>query len=132
MSKWKFTVEAQSPGNPRQTWITGFSERQLALLLSKGHKEKLAKARLAEEVLEHPESIIKGWGRDKADSWIYVGAPPHDYRSDSIETPPPKGKRSLVFVLPDGTIDDWVWRDARTDEPGLPDGMKGNVVWPVN
>lgn len=132
MSKWKFTVEAQSPEDPDRTWITGFPERHLALLVSKGHKEKLAKARLAEEVLAQPESIIKGWGRDKADSWIYVGSPPHDFRSDSIETPPPKGMLFLVFVLPDGTIDDWAWRHATADEPGLPEGMKGTVIWPVN
>ena len=132
MSKWKFTVEAQSPESPLRTWSTGFSERHLNLLVAKGHKEMLARARLAEEVLRTPEAIIKGWGRDQAESWIYVGAPAHDYRSDSIETPPPQGKLFLVFVLPDGTIDDWAWRDARADEPGMPEGMKGSVIWPVS
>jgi hypothetical protein len=132
MSRWKFTIEAQSPRDASQSWPTGFSARALEFLISKGHKEKLARARLAEEVLRAPESIIEGWGREKDDCWIYVGSPPHDFRSDSVETPPPKGMLFLVFVLPDGTIDDWAWREARLDEPNLPEGMKGTVIWPVN
>jgi len=132
MTRWQFQIDAQSPRGAGHTWPTGFSARNLEFLISKGHKEKLAKARLAEEVLLAPDSIIRGWGRDKDDCWIYIGKPGHDFRSDSIETPPPVGKLFLVFVLPDGTIDDWAWRDARADEPNLPAGMKGEVVWPAN
>jgi hypothetical protein len=132
MAKWKFTIEAQSPTGQFGTWQTGFAARTLEFLISKGHKEKLARARLVEEVLTTPEAIIQGWGRDKDDCWIYVGSPPHDFRSDSVETPSLRGMLLLVFVLPDGTIDDWGWREARSDEPGLPEGMKGKVVWPVN
>lgn len=107
MAKWKFTIEAQSPAGQIGTWQTGFAARTLEFLISKGHKEKLARARLVEGVLKTPETIIQGWGRDKDDCLIYVGSPRQDFRSDSVETPPPRGMLFLVFVFPDGTIDDW-------------------------
>ncbi len=132
MKRWKFVIEAQSPDDPHATWRTGFTVRTIELLISKGHTEKLARARLAEEVLQSPDSIIKGWGRDRDDCLIYVGAPLQDYRSSSVETPPPKGMLFLVFVLSDGTIDDWSWRPAEAGEPGMPEGMKGTVLWPAN
>jgi hypothetical protein len=130
--QWKLSVDAQSPHNPTATWRTGFTSRTIDLLISKGHMARLARARLAEEVLQAPDSIIQRWGREKDDCLIYVGTPSRDYRSSTVETPPPHGMLFLVFVLPDGTIDDWSWRPAEAGEPGMPEGMKGKVVWPAS
>jgi hypothetical protein len=38
----------------------------------------------------------------------------------------------VVFVLPDGTIDDWAWRPACKDNEELPEGITGEVIWPKN
>jgi hypothetical protein len=36
----------------------------------------------------------------------------------------------LVFVLPDGTIDHWTWREQSKEDPGLPEGFaEGTVSW---
>jgi len=35
----------------------------------------------------------------------------------------------LVFVLPDGTIDDWNWRKVDANHPDLPEGVNGRLVW---
>jgi hypothetical protein len=126
-----YSFLAQSPQDPEETWEVGVSERDLKKLIHDGHKEKLARARLIEEVFDDPTtlvSIIQGWGRNKDECVIYVTSPGRDYRSDSIETPGQPGRVFLIFVLPDGTIDDWCWRDVASD--GLPDGVKGDTVWP--
>lgn len=133
MSRWTYSFVAQSPHGPEETWEIGISERDLKFLLQHGHTAKLARARLIEEVFEDPAklvSIIQGWGRHKDECIIYVTSPGHDYRSDRIETPPQHGRVFLIFVLPDGTIDDWCWRDEGSE--GRPDGVEGNIVWPRN
>jgi hypothetical protein len=131
MSKWMYSYLAQSPDGPQRTWPVGLPERDLKLLISKGHTEKLSRARLIEEVFQDPSmlvSIIKGWGRNKAECFIYVTLPSNDYRSDSIQTPAQPGRMFLIFVLPDGTIDDWSWRGRGDGE--RPDGVLGEIIWP--
>jgi hypothetical protein len=92
----------------------------------------MARLLLVAEVLLTPDAIVSGWGRpDRDDCFVYVGRPSRDYRRISIETTPPPNQLFLVFVLPDGTIDDWNWRIADAADPSKPEGMKGHVIWPT-
>lgn len=58
--------------------------------------------------------MIQGWSRPEYNEeyLVYVGSPKYDKRKlgdvedGDIENPAPKGKLFLVFVLPDGTIED--------------------------
>jgi hypothetical protein len=133
MSRWKYAYSVQSPDDPGKTRDVGISEKDLKFLYEHGHKEKLARARLVDEVFQDPVrilTIIRGWGRDKDECVIYVTSPGHDYRSDSIETPSQPNRLFLIFVMPDGTIDDWNWRDIGND--GRPEGVGGKIIWQQN
>jgi len=119
-------MTAPLPSNPSlETWKVGIAESKIRLLRENGDKRRLVRIRLVKEVCEKPGDIVHGWKRqDKDDCYLYYGSPKSDYRSATIETPAPEGMVFLVFVLPDGTIDDWNWRPASEDDPRIPEGIR--------
>jgi hypothetical protein len=131
MTRWIWTLQARHPGNPDGAhWQVGLDQAHIEHLRSKGHKTLLARLILVEETLKDTTVIIRGWSRPgKEDCYVYVGKPKHDRRSAVIETPAPPNKVFLVFVLPNGTIDHWTWRDENPEEPGLPQGVTGETLW---
>jgi hypothetical protein len=103
----------------------------LELLQEKGHIVKQARILLIDEVLRETWAIFQGWSRPGTDDClVYVGNPGQDYRGPRIETPSPPGMVFLVFVLPDGTIDDWNWRKVTASDPDMPEGVIGRKIWP--
>jgi hypothetical protein len=130
MARWKLTFPAQLPTDPAAQWGCGIHGQKLDILIKASDTVWLARIALIPPVLAEPRRIIRGWGRDKTDCWVYVGFPDCDYRSASIQTPPPTGMLFLVFVLNDGTIDHWTWRPICNDDPEMPEGMEGETVWP--
>ncbi len=100
------------------------------MLKENGHSVKFVRTLLVKQVLDATTAIFAGWSSPDRDTcWVYVGEPTNDYRSATIEAPPQKERVFLVFVLPDGTIDDWGWRAWRQDDHGLPEEVKGELVW---
>jgi len=132
-SKWRIEFEARLPGNPkRDTWTVGIAPALLDTLRINSHTVKQMRIMLVEGVLNAPIAIFEGWSRpDMDDCFVYAGRPIQDYRGRGIETPPPPGMMFLVFVLSDGTIDDWNWRNVGEDDQDLPDGMNGRQLWPL-
>ncbi len=96
------------------------------------HRDKVyaARARLVQETLEGgTEFVFAGWGRNGTDGgFTYVGKPERDLRSLTVETPPPKNQVFLIFILDDGTIDFWTWREWSN---GRPVGVSGEQLWPT-
>lgn len=132
MSGWYLTFQAVLPGSGGATfWEVGIHEKKIRLLQENGHITKLARIRLVEETFEDTIVLVRGWSRPgKENCLIYVSKPKCDYRSASISTPPPPGMRFAVFVLPDGTIDDWAWRQQSENDPDIPQGVEGEIIWP--
>ncbi len=134
-----WTIEALDPWDP-----SGCST--ITLKLSYAHTEGLrtrrldarfARIMLIPEVVKQPTIVLKGWNREGfEDALIYVGRPARDYRSPSIETPPPKNQVFLVFVTPgERVISDWRWEMADENDPDLPENMATRcerVLWPTN
>ncbi len=134
-TRWIVTFSAIDPKNPAETWNVGLPEWRWRVLTQKRHESKIAQLRLVEEILKTggTERLYEGWSRsDTDDCAVYVGCPTRNWTSPSIETPPPKNCLFLVFVLPDGTIDDWTWRPCSEDDPMSPSGVKGKLIWPKN
>jgi hypothetical protein len=131
MADWEISFKAIDPRFALGRWNTGVSGRLLRLLRQQGHDARLARLVLVREVLcESPLEIRRGWSRyAMEDCFVYVGMPNRDFRRLTIETPPPPGSVFLVFVLEDGTIDEWNWR-ALID--GYPEGVDGAVLWTPN
>ena len=131
-TRWKIEFEARSPSNPdKATWKVGIASDLLALLQKKGHTVRQARILLVGEVLRETRTIFEGWSRpNKDDCFVYAGNPERDYRGPTIETPSSPGMIFLVFVLPDGTIDEWNWRKVTVGDPSRPEGIKGRKIWP--
>lgn len=131
-TRWKIEFDARSPSNPdHETWKVGISPALLDTLQKKGHAVKQARILLVSDVLADTREIFQGWSRpDTDDCFVFAGNPGKDYRSPTIEIPPPPNMIFLVFVLGDGTIDDWNWRPLGTEDPSRPEGIEGRRIWP--
>jgi hypothetical protein len=131
-TRWKIEFDARLPSDPDQeTWKVGIASGLLEVLQKKGHVVKQARILLVSEVLSDTREIFQGWSRPGTDDcFVYAGNPGHDYRGPTIEVPPPPNMIFLVFVLRDGTIDDWNWRLLEADDPTLPQGVTGRRIWP--
>jgi hypothetical protein len=131
-TRWKIEFDARNPSNPDQEiWKVGIASGLLEVLQKHGHAVKHARILLVRDVLDDTREIYEGWSRpDTGDCFVYVGNPARDYRSPTIEVPPPPGMVFLVFVLPDGTIDEWNWRPMKHDDPTMPEGIYGRRLWP--
>lgn len=130
MSRWFLQFDAINPANPEDRWKTGIHQAHYRRLQVHGHEKALARIMLVNDVLtEGTLRIYGGWSRpDKDDCFVYVGRPTREFKSLSIETPPPPGMVFLVFVLPDGTVDDWNWRPCQ-DNSDEPQGVEGELIW---
>ncbi len=130
--RWKPAFDAMHPDGPSVApWRVGVPESRLRTLTDHGHVTKLYRLALVEQVVSDPTGIIQGWDRPEMDGcYVYVGRPQVDRRGPGIETSAPSGMLFLVFVLPDGTIDEWNWRPAMANEPDWPIDVKGRRVWP--
>lgn len=133
MARWLISFEAIDPNDLHGRWKVGISEKHYTKLRHSGHEKALARTLLVGEVLsEGTKRIYRGWSRpDKEDSYVYVGAPKRDRKSLSIETPAPPGMVFLVFVLPDGTVDEWTWRRIAAGDYE-PEGVSGELIWQAN
>ena len=88
---------------------------------------------LFKEVEADTTAIIKGWQRtNKDDCFAYVCEPDHDFDRNRNRIKPPKHKLFLAYILPSGEIDAWGWRPKDIDNPLLPIGLTGEVIWPLN
>lgn len=130
MSRWIYEFSAIDPRDHSRTWTVGIQERHYRTLQHHGHEKHIARLLLVKETLDDPIRLYQGWSRqDKDDCYVYAGLPAHDFRSLSIELPPPPNQFFLVFVLPGGTIDEWNWRSLDEITPDLPQGVEGEVIW---
>ena len=137
-TRWFASFKALDPrtiGNDG-LWEVGISERRFKALQHAGHEAPLARLQLVQEVLQGgTDELWEGWSRPgkEEDCYVYVGSPDRDYRSLTIELPAPPGMAFLVFVLKDGTIDEWTWRPLSEDtkKGKHPDGIKGQLLWPL-
>jgi hypothetical protein len=131
-TRWKIEFDARLPSNPEQdAWKVGIPAATIDLLQKRNHHHRQARILLIEAVLSDPAAIFEGWSRpEKEDCFVYAGNPGCDYYGACIEVPPPPGMIFLVFVLPDGTIDEWNWRPTKSDAPTEPQGIKGRKIWP--
>jgi hypothetical protein len=131
MARWLLPFRAINPKNLDSSWEIGVSERHYRYIQNHGHEKQIARLVLVQEVLEGGTvNLYKGWSRpEKEDSFVYEGRPTRDFKSLTIETPAPVGLVFLVFVLPDGEVDEWTWRPLTEDGGKQPDGIKGALIW---
>jgi hypothetical protein len=134
MARWKVRFRAIDPRNLDGRWEVGVSDRHFRCLQNYGHEKQIARLVLVREVLEGATcNLYRGWSRpDKEDCYVYEGRPAHDFKSLTIETPVKEGMAFLVFVLPDGEIDEWTWRFLTEDGGNRPDGIRGELIWSAN
>jgi len=138
MARWLLTFHAIDPAALDKRWETGVPEWLYRHFRNQGHEKAIARLLLVREVLEGGTiDLYGGWSRpDKEDCFVYVGCPNRDFKSLTIETPAPKkmGKKMgfLVFVLPDGTIDEWTWRLLDEEGGNRPIGVTGELIWSLN
>ncbi len=132
-TRWRIEFDARLPSNPdQQIWKVGIAPRLLETLQKQGHAVKQARILLVRDVLGDTREIFQGWSRpDTDDCFVYAGNPVHDYYKPNIEVPPPPNMIFLVFVLRDGTIDDWNWRPIDPEDPTIPKGITGRKIWPL-
>jgi hypothetical protein len=125
--------DAIDPKNPPdKRWKVGLPEWLIHQQQIHGHEKAMARLRLVLEVLQEGTTrLYEGWSRPgKEDKcFVYVGRPDRDYKSHRIETPPPPGMVFLIFVLEDGTIDDWTWRKTSAKDADSPEGVSGRLIW---
>jgi len=133
MARWFVSFQAINPKDLATCWEVGVSERHYRSLQNHGHEKAIARLMLVKEVLKGGTiEIYSGWSRpDKQDCFVYTGRPRRDFRSLRIETPPDKRLIFLVFVLPDGEIDEWTWR-CLAEDGKRPEGVSGDLIWSVN
>ena len=131
MGRWYIEFDAVNPNSPDKKWKTGVLESLYRKIRNCGHEKAIARLLLVREVLdEGAVAIFSGWSRpDRDDCFVYLGHPDHDFKSLSIETPPPLKMGFLVFVLPDGTIDEWTWRSLHEEGDIRPNGVSGELIW---
>jgi len=129
MAKFRYEFSTQDPtGGVGDTWKVGIPEWLFCEVRKYEHQAKFGRIRCILEMIESPSAIYKGWCRQGTEEcWVYEGDVSTDYRSLQIETPQPPGTRFVVFILPDGSIDDWTWREQ--DDHGKPLDV-GQRVWP--
>ena len=134
MARWLLTFHAIDPAALDKRWKTGVPERLYRHIQNHGHEKAIARLRLVQEVLEGGTlSLFRGWSRpEKEDCFVYVGLPSRDFKSLTIDTPAPKQMGFLVFVLPDGTIDEWTWRPLDEEGGNQPIGVTGELIWSLN
>jgi hypothetical protein len=131
MSRWFYSWEARLPSKPdEETWSVGIHREKFQLLYSQNDTISLARLVCVGQTLEDTRVIVEGWSRPgKDDCFVYIGRPTRDYRRPTIETPAPPGMLFVVFVLPDGTIDYWRWRQQSEADPEVPQGIEGKILW---
>lgn len=131
-TRWIIEFDARLPSKPDQeTWKVGIAPAKLEILQRYGHEAKLVRILLVSDVLRDTYAIFEGWSRPDTDGcFVYAGKPGRDYPRRGIDTPAPPGMIFLVFVLPDGTIDDWNWRPINPEDPTIPEGINGRRIWP--
>jgi hypothetical protein len=127
----------QKPVDPGEFWTVGIPEWLYRKHQHSGNEKALGRLFLVGELLqEKVEQIWEGWSRPgKEDCFAYFGQLARDFKSPQIETPAPPGMIFGVFVLPDGSIDDWTWREQTEEKEGVirPSGIvKGELIWPLN
>ena len=135
-TRWLLSFHAIDPTNFSASWEVGIPNKLYRLLQNKGHDKAIGRLHVIGDVLQGGTlQIHEGWSRpDREDCYVYLGRPDRDFKSLTIETPAPKGMAFLVFVMEDGTIDEWTWRRIAEERDGLiiPDGVKGEVIWSQN
>ena len=135
-SRWILTFTAIDPANPDDVWQVGIPEWLYRQHQRRGNEKALGRVFLVGDVLQGGTAgLRKGWSRPgKDDCYAYNGFPKYDYKSLTIQTPAPKGMTFCVFVLSDGTIDEWAWRPVseiqQEHEGERPDGITGELIWP--
>jgi hypothetical protein len=137
-TRWLLRFEAIDPKNlPHRTWKVGIPEWLYRQQQIHGHDKAIGRIRLLPEVLEGERGtkrIYEGWCRPGKEEkcFVYVGKPDHDFKSLTIETPPPPKMVFLVFVLPDGSIDELTWRPHTEESEDCPQGVNGKLIWTLN
>jgi hypothetical protein len=130
-SRWLLPFDAVDPKNTDSTWGIGIAEALYRKIQRSGHEAKLARIELIDDVVGRAGLVrlYGGWSRPtKDDCFVYVGRPDRDHRSLTIHVPPPPEMAFLVFVMEDGTIDEWTWRPAKP-KTLEPDGVSGDLIW---
>ncbi len=133
MSRWKYQFTTRHPRDRESKWQVGVSEELCRNFVKNGHDKSHARLMLVREVLEECLlAIYSGWSRpDKEDCFVYVGNPKSDWHklSPQICVPAPPGMVFLVFVLGDGTVDNWTWRKHADGCPWAPNDITGELIW---
>src|SRR6185312_4934673 len=103
----------KSPIDSSRFWPVGIPEWLYRHHQHHGNEKALGRLFLVGELLqEKTEEIREGWCRPgKEDCFAYCGQLARDFKSPQIETPAPPGMTFVVFVLRDGSIDEWTWRE---------------------
>ncbi len=135
MARWLLSFQAIDPYKPDSVWKVGIPEWLYRLHQNKGNEKAIARILLVEEVLAGGTvRLYKGWSRPgREDCFVYEGRPRRDYKSLTISTPAPPQMAFLIFVLSDGTVDEWTWRPLRREGGETEvDGIRGKLIWSKN
>ncbi len=135
-NRWLLEFEAIDPRNPPDDkWSVGVPEWLYRQQQIHGHEKQSARLWLVADVLQgETRRLYEGWSRPGKDDdcYVYAGRPGRDFKSRTIETSPPKRMVFLIFVLPDGSIDDWTWRPCTDSDADSPSGVNGRLIWSLN
>ena len=130
MARWFLPFTSIDPKNLEDTWEIGILQNHYNAIRIHGHEKQIARIVCVDEVLADPASLFRGWNRpDKDNCFVYAGFPENDFKSLTISTSRPRNMIFLVFVLEDGTINDWNWREIDADAPMQPMGINGELIW---
>jgi hypothetical protein len=137
MARWFLPFQAIDPNNLTTVWEVGIPEWLYRIYQNKGNEKAIARILLVKEVLDRGTvKLYRGWSREgKDDCLVYEGYPERDYKSLTISTPAPPNMAFLVFILPDGTIDEWTWRPLvaiENETEQIVGGINGELIWSKN
>ena len=132
-----WVLSALDPFHPGEvsTWTVRIEQAHIDGLTRHGVRARFFRLLLVEGMLADPMVVFQGWEREGHDNDLcYVGRPERDFRSGSIEVPPPPGMVFVVFVTASGKVSEWRWEKSDEENPEFPEDYKARfrrIVWPT-
>jgi hypothetical protein len=116
--KWTFDALDPSDASGESTVECWIDQGTIHFLTKGVLTQRWFRIQCVADVLRDPIHVVEGWNREGYESArCYIGRP-QDHPSEGITLPPKPGMCFLVFVLPNGKIEEWGWEKLDPADDG--------------